>query len=56
MTEDRHKEVVITYLKQLRMMRMARDCESVAREAEQRGLGYLGYEAPPARGRVGSAP
>lgn len=43
MTEDRHKEVVITYLKQLRMMRMARDCESVAREAEQRGLGYLGY-------------
>ena len=43
MTEDGRPEVVITYLKQLRMTRMARDCESVAREAEQRGLGYLGY-------------
>ena len=43
MTEDGRREVVITYLKQLRMTRMARDCESVAREAEQRGLGYLGY-------------
>ena len=43
MTEDGRREVVITYLKQLRMTRMARDCEAVAREAEQRGLGYLGY-------------
>jgi DNA replication protein DnaC len=43
MTEDGRREIVITYLKQLRMARMARDCEAVAREAEQRGLGYLGY-------------
>src|SRR5438552_18218301 len=43
MTEDTHKEVVITYLKELRLTRMARDCESLAHEAEQRGLGYLGY-------------
>jgi hypothetical protein len=39
MTEDGRREVVITSLKQLRMTRMARDGESVAREAEQRGLG-----------------
>ena len=43
MTEDGRREIVITYLKELRMTRMARDCEAVAREAEQRGLGYLGY-------------
>src|SRR5947208_9979746 len=43
MTQEVCKEVVITYLKQLRLSRMARDCESLAREAEQRGLGYLGY-------------
>lgn len=43
MTEAIRNEVVTTYLKQLRLSRMARDCESLAREAEQRGLGYLGY-------------
>ena len=43
MTEDLATTVVTTYLKQLRLSRMARDCESLAREAEQRGLGYLGY-------------
>src|SRR5690349_15225272 len=43
MTENIRHEVVTTYLKQLRLSRMARDCEPLAREAEQRGLGYLGY-------------
>lgn len=43
MTEDIAPTVVTTYLKQLRLSRMARDCEALAREAEQRGLGYLGY-------------
>ncbi len=43
MTEDIRTEVVTTYLKQLRLNRMARDCASAAREAEQRSLGYLGY-------------
>ncbi len=43
MTEDIRNEVVTTYLKQVRLSRMARDCESLAREAERRGLGYLGY-------------
>jgi len=43
MTEDPRKVVVSSYLKQLRLTRMATDCEALAREAEQRGLGYLGY-------------
>ena len=43
MTGDIATTVVTTYLKQLRLTRMARDCEALAREAEQRGLGYLGY-------------
>src|SRR2546429_8126990 len=43
MTEDLRHEMVITYLKQLHLNRIARDCEALAREAEQRGLGYLGY-------------
>lgn len=43
MKEDPKAAVVTTYLKQLRLSIMARDCESLAREAEQRGLGYLGY-------------
>ena len=43
MTDSMCHEVVTTYLKQLRLSRMARDCEPLAREAEQRGLGYLGY-------------
>ena len=42
MSEELSNEIVMTYLKQLRLSRMARDCEAVAREAEQRGLGYLG--------------
>ncbi len=43
MTEDPRKTVVTNYLKQLRLTRMATDGEALAREAEQRGLGYLGY-------------
>ena len=43
MKEDTMAAVVTTYLKQLRLSIMARDCESLAREAEERGLGYLGY-------------
>jgi DNA replication protein DnaC len=43
MTEDRSLVVVTSYLKQLRLTRMASDCQALAREAEQRGLGYLGY-------------
>ena len=43
MTETIRNELVITSLKQLHLTRIARDCESLAREAEQRGLGYLGY-------------
>jgi DNA replication protein DnaC len=43
MTEDARHELVVAYLKQLRLTRMARDCEAACREAEQRGLGYLGY-------------
>jgi hypothetical protein len=37
MTEDGRRELVMTYLKQLRLNRMARDCEPASREAEQRG-------------------
>ena len=43
MTEDLNHAIVMSYLKQLRLTRMATDCEALAREAEQRGLGYLGY-------------
>jgi DNA replication protein DnaC len=43
MSQDARQQIVSAYLKQLRLTRMARDCESLAREAEQRGLGYLGY-------------
>lgn len=43
MKDDPKAAVVTTYLKQLRLSVMARDCESLAREAEERGLGYLGY-------------
>src|SRR6266568_5058785 len=43
MREDAHTEIVMASLKHLRLRRMAHDCESLAREAEQRGLGYLGY-------------
>lgn len=43
MREERSLAVVTSYLKQLRLTRMATECEALAREAEQRGLGYLGY-------------
>jgi DNA replication protein DnaC len=43
MTEDIVSQVVTTYLKQLRLSRMARDCEALGSFAEQCGLGYLGY-------------
>src|ERR1700686_1493877 len=43
MNDVARQQIVNTYLKQLRLTRMARDCESLAREAEQRGLGYLGF-------------
>ena len=34
--------MVLTYFKYLRLPAMARECAPLAREAEQRGLGYLG--------------
>lgn len=43
MREDAQTAMVTSYLKQLRLSVMARDCEALAREAEQRGFGYLGY-------------
>jgi DNA replication protein DnaC len=43
MNEEARQQIVQTSLKQLRLTRMARACESLARQAEQRGLGYLGY-------------
>jgi DNA replication protein DnaC len=41
--EDPRLGLVLTYFKQLRLPAMARECSPLAREAEQRGLGYLGY-------------
>ena len=32
MSEELSNEIVMTYLKQLRLSRMARDCQAVARE------------------------
>ncbi len=43
MTDELSRTIVTTSLKQLRLTRMATDCEAMAREAEERGLGYLGY-------------
>ncbi len=43
MTEDPRTAIVTTYLRHLRLPAMARDCTTLAPEAEQRGLGYLGY-------------
>jgi DNA replication protein DnaC len=43
MTAELSQAIVKSYLKQLRLTRMATDYEALAREAEQRGLGYLGY-------------
>lgn len=43
MTDDLNRTIVTNYLKQLRLSRMATDCEPMAREAEERGLGYLGF-------------
>src|SRR5215470_4958436 len=43
MTAELSQTIVKSYLKQLRLTRMASDYEALAREAEQRGLGYLGY-------------
>lgn len=43
MTTNLDSTIVKSYLKQLRLSRMATDCEALVREAEQRGLGYLGY-------------
>ena len=53
MTEELCIEVVTTYLKQLRLSRMAREGEAIAREAEQRGLGYLGFLQARHGGRTG---
>jgi DNA replication protein DnaC len=41
--DDLRQSIVLTYLRQLRLPAMARECVPLAREAEQRGLGYLGY-------------
>ncbi len=43
MTEDPRAAIVSTYSKPLRLPAMARDCATLAPEAEQRGLGSLGY-------------
>lgn len=43
MREDAQTALVTSSLNQLHLSVMARDCEALAREAEQRGLGYLGY-------------
>ncbi|HZO73761.1 MAG TPA: IS21-like element helper ATPase IstB [Ktedonobacteraceae bacterium] len=43
MTDELSRTIVSTYLKQLRLTRMATDCEAMVREAEERGLGYLGF-------------
>ncbi len=43
MTDDLTRTIVTNYLKPLRLARMATDCEAMAREAEERGLGYLGF-------------
>jgi DNA replication protein DnaC len=40
---DPQLALVHTYLKQLRLPAIARDCVALAREAEQHGVGYLGY-------------
>ncbi|MBF6591755.1 MAG: ATP-binding protein [Ktedonobacterales bacterium] len=42
-SEDAQLALVHTYLKSLRLPALARECGPLAREAEQRGLGYLGY-------------
>jgi DNA replication protein DnaC len=41
--DDPRVGIVLTYFKHLRLPAMARECVPLAREAEQRGLGYLGY-------------
>jgi DNA replication protein DnaC len=42
-TTDPQLALIHSYLKQLRLPALARDCVALAREAEQRGAGYLGY-------------
>ncbi len=42
-TDDPRAGIVLTYFKHLRLPAMARECVPLAREAEQQGLGYLGY-------------
>ena len=42
-TTDPQLALIQSYLKQLRLPAMARDCVALAREAEQQGAGYLGY-------------
>jgi DNA replication protein DnaC len=42
-TDDPQVGIVLTYFKHLRLPAMARECVPLAREAEQQGLGYLGY-------------
>src|SRR5258708_6308597 len=53
MTEELSNEMVTMYLKQVRLSWMARECEAVAREAEQRGLGYLGFLQALLEGELG---
>ena len=40
---DPQLALIQSYLKQLRLPAIARDCVALAREAEQQGAGYLGY-------------
>src|SRR5258708_35259409 len=42
-TDDPQVGMVLTYFQHLRLLAMARECVPLAREAEQQGLGYLGY-------------
>jgi len=42
-TTDPQLALIRSYLKQLRLPTIARDCVALAREAEQQGAGYLGY-------------
>jgi DNA replication protein DnaC len=41
--DDPRLAIVLTYFKHLRLPALARECVALAREAEQHGVGYLGY-------------
>jgi hypothetical protein len=49
MNDEARQQIVQTYLKQLRLSCMARDCESLGSFAEQRGARLCGVAASLAR-------